>query len=390
MSGQQLLLIEPDTSSAAFMRHMLTRAGYQVSYAPTGKEGLILAWRDQPDAIILELDLPDIDGLEVVEKLRNDNRTHRKRVICLTHRSGAEATETALNAGVDEYLVKQVDAVELLLRTLAPDQDEMKDEGGTAPIRPGRVIAFMGAKGGIGTSSLCLNLAQEIAREEERRTAVLDLVLPLGFLGRISGAQSPYDVVELTSQLEPQQLTPQFLRNTLPVPKSWNFHLVPGAKDPAQGAKLDADRLAPLIQSLRAGFHRVIVDLGRTLSPLTMLVLRQTDLAVMVFSPEPEIVGVTAAVLRHLENQGIPRRRFFLLSNRPQGTEDMASDELTAILTRQPDASVPHLGPNMTLTNRLHAPLELRFPEEGGTEQLRRIAHQIVEKQQTLKEQIIT
>lgn len=384
MNDKQLLLIEPDTNSAAFMRHMLTRAGYGVSYAPTGKEGLIAAWRDQPDAIVIELDLPDIDGIEVIKKLRGDNRTSQKRIICLTKRSGAAATEKALNAGVDEYLVKQVDAVEMLMRTLAEGKDPGKDKDGTAPIGPGKVLAFMGAKGGIGTSSLCLNLAQMMTREGEGRTVVLDLVLPLGYLARITGAQSPYDVVELTSQIKPKELTPSFLRSSLPVPKSWNFHLVPGAKDPNQGAMLDADRLAPLVQSLRAGFQRVIVDLGRTLSPLTMLILRQTELAIMLVSPEPAVVGATSSVLRYLEEQGIARERLFLLSNRPLGTEDMSQDELAATLTHQIDAAIPHLGSNLALTNRLLAPLELRFPQESGTNQVRRAAQLILERQKAL------
>ena len=387
MSEQHLLLIEPDTSSAAFMRHMLTRAGYEVAFAPSGKEGLIAAWRDLPDAIVLELNLPDIDGLEVVRKLRADNRTANKRIICLTERSGATITEQALQAGVDDFLVKQADAVEMLMRTLAGAKDTTLDEEGTAPIEPGRVIAFMGAKGGIGTSSLCLNLAHMMSMEEEKRTVVLDLVLPLGFLGRITGAQTPYDVVELTSQLSPKELTPNFLRTSLAVPKSWNFHLVPGAKDPDQGGKVNADRLAPLVQSLRAGFNQVFVDLGRTLSPLTMLVLRQTELAVMVLSPEPAVVGATAAVLRYLEDKGIPRERFFLLSNRPMGTEDMSRDDLTATLTHPIGASIPHLGQDLALTNRLHAPLSLRFPDEHGTKQLRDTGRRIIQKQAALRAQ---
>jgi Flp pilus assembly CpaE family ATPase len=215
----------------------------------------------------------------------------------------------------------------------------------------------------------------------------LDLVLPLGYLGRITGAQSPFDVVELTSQLDPKELTPQFLRNSLTVPKSWNFHLVPGAKDPSQGAKVDADRLAPLVQALRAGFNRVVVDLGRTLSPLTMLILRQVEVAIMVFSPEPAVVGATSAVLRHLEDQGVPRERFFLLSNRPLGTEDMSREDLASTLTHQIDSSIPHLGANLALTNRLHAPLQLRFPHESGTRQVQRAARQILERQEALSSQ---
>jgi pilus assembly protein CpaE len=383
MARGYLLLIEPESDTAAFMRHMLTRAGYRVEHAPSGKEGLISAWRDQPDTIILELDLPDIEGLEVVRRLRSDHRTSGKNIVALTTRTGAASTEAALEVGVDHYLVKQTDAVDLLLRTLAQDTGEL-ESGGTQPIRPGRVLAFMGSKGGVGTSSLCLNVAHTIADSAEHPTAVVDLVLPLGYLSRITGETSPIDIVHLTAQVEPGRLTPEYLRDNLKTPKSWAFHLVPGARDPAQGAKLHADRLAPVIQTLRATYQLVIVDLGRTLSPLTLLVLRQTDVVTMVFSPDPGVVGSTQAVLRYLEDQGIPRERFFLLSNRPLGAEDMSAEELENSLNRAPDGAVPHLGPNMVLANRLHAPLSLRFPQETGTRRVAELAHKLLARQSEL------
>jgi len=382
MAPAHILLIEPDTSSAAFMRHMLTRAGYQVEYAASGREGMISAWRDQPDVVILEYDLPDIDGLELIRKLRADPRTARNRIICLTNRSGAKESQQAMAAGVDHYLVKQVDAVDLLLRTLAQDFDSGREEGGTNPIRPGRVLAFLGAKGGVGTSSLCLNVAETIAAGQDKRIVVVDLVLPHGFLAHITGSTSTIDVVQLTTGLGPGQLTPDYLRSNLPTPSSWSFQFASGARDPAQGAKLDADRLAPVLQTLRAAFDHVIIDLGRTLSPLTLLVLRQTDVAVMVFSPEPSVVASTATVVRFLMSQGIPRERLFLLSSRPLGSEDMAGEELAAGLQTHMDAAVPHLGPNLALSNRLHAPLSLRFPQEPGTERVTELARAILAQQE--------
>jgi DNA-binding response OmpR family regulator len=57
-----ILLIEPDSSSAAYMQAALRRAGYDVTTASNGKEGLIVAWRDQPDMFLTELDLPDFPG----------------------------------------------------------------------------------------------------------------------------------------------------------------------------------------------------------------------------------------------------------------------------------------------------------------------------------------
>ncbi len=68
MKDKSILLIEPDRKTATFIHHMLSNAGYEVEIAPTGKEGLIIAWRDQPDIIVTELELPDIEGIELIQK----------------------------------------------------------------------------------------------------------------------------------------------------------------------------------------------------------------------------------------------------------------------------------------------------------------------------------
>ncbi|MDX1601089.1 MAG: response regulator [Anaerolineales bacterium] len=382
MEPTQVLLVEPDSSSAAFIRHMLSRAGYEVEYAPSGKEGLIAAWRDQPDAIVLELDLPDIDGLEVVRKLRGDNRTRHTKILALTRHSEAEVTQRGMEAGIDHHIVKQTDAVDILLSTLAEEAlHDVDDDDATPLSKPGRVMAFISAKGGQGTSSLCANIAHRIGEGDQESCVVTDLVLPLGSLAHIVGGDTSIDIVHLTTRVEPQQLNRSYLRSNLSTPRSWSFQFVPGARDPAAGAELDADRVAPVLQSLRSGYDQVLVDLGRTLSPITMLVLRQSAVITMVFSPDPPVVSNTRAVLDYLYRQGLSRDRFFLLSNRPLGTEDMQYEEAEAVLGRPIDHTIPNMGPNMPLTNRLNVPVELRFPEELGTQLIEEGSKKMIAKQ---------
>lgn len=377
-----VLLIEPDSSSAAFIRHMLTRAGYEVQYAPSGKEGLIAAWRDQPDAIVLELELPDIEGLEVVRKLRGDSRTEQKKILTLTEKSGAEESQRAMEAGVDHYIVKQTDAVDLLLRTLAEEAFPGREtDGRPGSVEPGRVLAFVSAKGGVGTSSLSANIAHKIGEEEEHNPVLIDLVLPLGSLSYYIGGSSHPDIVHLTTQVKVNELNNEYFRANLGRPRSWAFQFIPGANDPAAGAELEADRLARVLQSLRAGYDQLIVDLGRTLSPISLLVLRQSDVIIMVFSPDPAVVSNTNAVLRYLNQLGIPDDRFFLLANRPLGTENMEADEVEAALHHEIDVLIPHMGSNQTLANRLNVPLDLRFPEHGSTLQVAKAASLILERQ---------
>jgi CheY-like chemotaxis protein len=372
---RKLLLIEPDQTSAAFMRHMLTRAGYAVGFAPGGKEGMIAAWRDQPDAVIIELDLPDLDGLEVIRRLRADPRTQKTWILCLTQRSAPEATQQAFELGVEEYIVKQTDAVDLVLRRLVDlDHGTQPERDGTSPLKPGRIVAFLGAKGGVGTSSLCLNFAHEIASlEVQRQSVVVDLVLPMGDLAAFSAADRSIDIVQLTSEPRGAR-TPSSLRFDLPRPNGWQFQLVPGASDPARSADLVPDRLAPLIQMLRSTYGRVYVDVGRNLSSLAMLILRQADVLVAVLTPVSSVLAHTASTLAYLRDEGIPEDRFYLLSNRPLGVEDLPLEEIGQVLDRPPDGSVPYLKDNMYISNLQGLPLRARFARSHTTRSLQETA----------------
>lgn len=378
--SSQVLLIEPDAKTATFLSRAMGERGYEVTVSPSGKEGLIAAWRDQPDVIVLELELPDLDGLEVVKRLRKESRTERKTIIAMTQRSKPEETLAGLDVGLDYYVVKQADAVEVLLRLMARSaQPEVVHHG--EPERPlGTLIPFVSAKGGVGTTSVCLNVACHIARADtEKSVVVVDLVLPIGNVAQITGVKTQTDIVSLT-ELEPMELSTQLLQRELPIAPSWGFTVVPGCKDPAQAARLQAQRLGPAIQTLRAAYDTVIIDVGRNLSRLAMLVLSQASSVAVVMSPDPTSAANTRAMLQYMQHEAILAERIFVISNRALGVEDLTGPPLEAIVGRPVDRGIPNLGKNFNLANNLHAPLHLRFPEDAAVDALRDIANGLIEK----------
>ncbi len=377
----KVLLVEPEAKTAAFVRQALVQAGYQVLHTPSGKESLIHAWRDQPDAIVLELTLPDIDGLEVVTKLRRDQRTARKPIFGLTSRTGPEEMKAGLEAGLTEYILKQSDAIQVLLQALTRElrrEAGMPAAGAADPVEHGRLLVFLSANGGAGTSSLCLNVAFEMARMQAGRSvAVVDLVLPIGSLARITGSAPKPDLVDLT-QMPATDLTSDYLRRSLPHPRSWGIQLVPGAADPGHAASLQSDHLAPLVQALRATYPYVLVDVGRSLSRLTMIVLTQAHVLAVVLSPESTPLANTQSLLKYLEAEEIPPERFFTISNRPMSIQGLSGDALVKELGRPVDAAMPNTGENLGISNNMHEPLALRFPDETGTVAVREIAQQLI------------
>jgi len=111
------LVIEDDDAVRAAIRRALLLAGYEVLQAPTGAEGLLRAQSDVPDVILLDLGLPDIDGVAVCQTLRKAG--NRTPILMLTARAAVEDRVEGLEAGADDYLVKPYDVRELDARLKA-------------------------------------------------------------------------------------------------------------------------------------------------------------------------------------------------------------------------------------------------------------------------------
>jgi DNA-binding response OmpR family regulator len=112
----RILLIEDDTRLAEMVRDYLGGAGFRVERAATGANGLALQARDTFDAIILDLMLPDMDGLDVCRQIRSRANVP---ILMLTARGDAMDRVIGLELGADDYLPKPFEPRELLARLRA-------------------------------------------------------------------------------------------------------------------------------------------------------------------------------------------------------------------------------------------------------------------------------
>ena len=112
-----ILLIEDDEGTADEIRLELSRAGFDVLIASNGSEGLALARADRIDAMIVDRQLPDMEGLDIIAKMRSEGR--RTPALVLSALGGLDDRVRGLRAGGDDYLPKPFALVELLARVEA-------------------------------------------------------------------------------------------------------------------------------------------------------------------------------------------------------------------------------------------------------------------------------
>lgn len=183
-----VLLIEDDATIAEVTTEALTQAGYSVTVANMGEEGAQLARNCGAELIILDLMLPDMDGLDLLRALRKDN-VHTP-VIVVSARQSVEDRVVCLQAGGDDYLTKPFAMSELLARMEAIARRVSGDEGQTRLTRFGitlNLVSRTASRGGKeielkGREFALLNCLMENAGQVVTRAMIMKRVWGYDFV----------------------------------------------------------------------------------------------------------------------------------------------------------------------------------------------------------------
>jgi len=114
VAGEPILVVEDNERNMTLLRDVLRATGYQTVEASTAGEALVLAIEHHPALVLMDIRLPDMDGLEALRRLRMDAQTAAIPVIAITAQAMKGDRERFQEAGFDGYLAKPIDIGELL------------------------------------------------------------------------------------------------------------------------------------------------------------------------------------------------------------------------------------------------------------------------------------
>jgi Flp pilus assembly CpaE family ATPase len=370
VAEKTILIVDENQTSRAFISNALREKGFNILEAGSGKEALISAWRDGPDLILFDPIFSDIQDIEFVHKLRQNARTNNTPIIALSSDPGPARREACLNAGVDEYIVKSSEALKALNEVFARIlgiEDTSIDVPDHSQKEKGLLIVFLSAKGGTGTSSLCANLAMNIkGQQPDASVVVVDLILPIGSIGQIVGYQGKLNLV-VVANLPSGQTNREYFQKNLPEPALWKFQLLAGSPDPQHGNDLKGDRIGQIVDVLREAYDFIIIDLGRSLSRISLPLIQQADLIPLIVSTDQSTVQLTKTVWDYLQAQRIDTKKIYAILNRAVGLEGLTKSEAEAIIGFPIKMTMPYMGSNFALANNQNQPITMKYPQDTAS-----------------------
>jgi MinD-like ATPase involved in chromosome partitioning or flagellar assembly/DNA-binding NarL/FixJ family response regulator len=400
LTKHRILIIDPDPATTKFLSQKFSQEGFETYSANSPKEGLILAYQHRPHVVVLDPILPDEDLNELLSKIQKDYRVSNAKIIAFSSLIEQHAIQNAINKGFSLYLAKEPKAIQVLVdkarsaaeqaRDATASQEKIKstidqkDSSTSEGIRrgdkskgDGNTIIFIAGKGGVGTTSLCANMAHIFAHSLKKGVTVVDLVLPIGSLASIVGLHDTINIMEAIEKSGKKALE-DVLRESLKKPENWSFRFLAGSNNPVQSGSLNIPRIPEMIEALKKISELVIIDLGKSLSKISIPIIKSADQIVVILNLDQATVEQTSSVWNYLKDQGVQKDQVYFLINHSVSREGMKKSEIEEILGVNIPLTVPSLGRNFTLSNNLHQPILEKFPQDAATLSLRQAAEEIL------------
>lgn len=314
--SDKILVIDNHQDTINLVTMILKTAGYRLSTANTGREGIEAAKKVDPDLILLDVMMPDMDGLAVCRELRSIPRFGHVPIIMFTAKSMPDEKWEGFESGATDYLVKPTTSEELTKRVkmiLSRSQPQKTSSIPQAPSTPvgykgdgngprGQTIAFIGARGGSGTTTAAINTAMVLAARYP--VLLVDLDMVQGHVGQYlkrndSGGLNRLiegGVVTMKAQINNEAVMINDLLQVLLA------H--PNITD--QNTVAEPQHTPHLVEAVGLTGKQVIFDGGRGITPLNRPVIERADQIVVCTRPERLGLEATKVLLEQLDDIILP------------------------------------------------------------------------------------
>jgi pilus assembly protein CpaE len=314
--------------------NMLRHGGYEIITAADGPAALRQWTAERPDLVVCDNDLRGPSGMELVMRIRQaeGSGTHTP-IVLLGGGADVDAKVVALRSGADDYLVKPVHPQELSARVRGLLMRFQRAQPQQHRATSGRVVAFYGAKGGVGTTTLAINTAIAAHRDLKRSVCLVDANLQFGdhrvFLDLGPDSRSIVDAVSATT-VDLDMLRQAIVRHETGI----ELLLAPSSPEHAELVSQSQHHLLKVVEILRSVYELVILDMDERFDDHLLDVIGIADRLVVVLTADLSCVKNVRLVLETMAQLQVPQERLMLVLNRANAFTGISVKSVENVLKR--------------------------------------------------------
>ena len=383
--SEKILIIDDDLDTLRLVGLMLQRQGYQISAATNGQQGLDKAFEEDPDLILLDVMMPDMDGYEVTRRLRQNPSTMEIPILMFTAKTQLDDKVTGFEVGANDYLTKPTHPAELQARvkTLLSRVSEKKGgDGSRGDETRGYVIGVLGARGGLGVTTLAVNLGAGLHTRAKSEVIVAEMLPGQGALALDLGVTNSKGLVDLLSLSKLSEITRDSVRESL-IHHMSGMKLLLASDRPRDMHLINQTANYEMIISRLAGLARfVVLDLGVGLQPFAEKILRHCDETLIILEGVPNTIIHTRALMDDIVALGLPKKNInVVLNNRIRSDTQLPASQVQTKLDHEIISTLTPAPELFVQATRVQTPAVLCQPESLTARQVNKLVDFIVERE---------
>ena len=302
-----------------------------VGAARSGKEGIQLSQELDPDVILMDINMPDIDGISATESIRQ--KSPHIQVVILSVQGDQNYMRRAMLAGARDFLTKPPMGDELISAVrrageMARSERSKNAQARIAPVAPngaigasvsalglaqGKIVTVYSPKGGTGCTTLAVNLALAL-HNEDTRVVLVDANLQFGDVAVFVNEQGKNTIIDLAPRVD--ELDPDIVEEIMIKHEPSGIHILAAPQRPEMAEKVSADQFGKVLNYLRRMYAYVVVDTAPILTDITLSAIDASDTIVLITTQDIPAIKNARLFLDLLQTMGIDRERIVFTMNR--------------------------------------------------------------------------
>ncbi len=313
--AEKILIIDDDLDTLRLVGLMLEKQGYQIAAANNGEQGLLKVKEENPDLILLDVMMPDMDGYEVSRRLRQDPSTASIPILMFTAKSQLDDKVSGFESGADDYLTKPTHPTELHahVKALLARSIKAQVEAAVAD-KKAFIVGVLSVRGGLGVSAVALNLGSYLQSEMDADTIVAEMTPGMGTIGRDLGFEN-YDEFSALLKSAPDAIDNGVVSDALNKHKS-GLKLLLASEQPREYPLGESLPQYNAIFKQLVGIPRfLILDLGASLPRVNQTILPQCDHVIVLVEAAANTLTHTKLLLEDLLELGVKENNLTIVMN---------------------------------------------------------------------------